>query len=109
MKNYLGEGDVVDMVLAFPVTAGVCYKVNDIVAVAAANAPAGVKAPMVLMGLLQMPKKPGEAMLAGQSIYWDDVNKYLTVTAGALKRFGFTVVAAAAADATVTAYLYALS
>ena len=109
MKNYRGDGETVDMTLGFDVTGGVAYIIQDIVAVAVQTVKAGKRAPMLMMGMVEMPKKPTDVMPPGKAVYWDNTNKYLTTTSSSNKKFGYTVESAASGDTTVTAYLYALS
>ena len=109
MKNFVQEGDVVNMKVGVAVTSGYVYLINDIIAIATISAGASDTAAFMLMGVFDVPKNPSELLPAGRAVYWDNTNKWLTATVGSNKKFGFTVEQANAGMTLVRAYLYALS
>jgi predicted RecA/RadA family phage recombinase len=104
-KNYVQHGHVLDLTApAGGVVSGTPYLIGSIFGVAVDTVAQGLPFPHGVDGVWgSLPKKTAEAWAEGQALYWDDVNKYLTTTAGSLKRVAFAVVAAQAADTVGTA------
>jgi predicted RecA/RadA family phage recombinase len=67
------------------------------IGVAGNTIPAGETGSLVLEGVFKMPKKSAEAFTAGEKLYWDVTNSYLTGTAGDVYA-GIATAAAASAD-----------
>lgn len=106
-KNYVQDGETLDLTApAGGVVSGTPYLIGSIFGVALDTIDAGNPFPLRVEGVFgNLPKKAAEAWTEGAPLYWDDVNKYLTTTAGALKRVAYAVKAALAADTVGTAKL----
>ena len=65
---------------------------GDRIGIAAAAIADGAAGPVVLKGQIRLPRKTGDAPAVGDVIYWDDINKELTVTATANTRAGLVSV-----------------
>lgn len=106
-NNYVQHGKVLDLTApAGGVVSGVPYLIGLFFGVALDTIAAGLPFPLDTEGVFSnLPKKTGEAWTEGAPLYWDDVNKYLTTTAGALHRVAFAVKAAQAADTVGSAKL----
>jgi predicted RecA/RadA family phage recombinase len=109
MKNFPGDGQLIDFRVTTDIVAGQAYYINDIVVVAAASGKSGTRVPMLTAGMVELPKKLGDVLSQGQLVYWDNANKWVTATASGNKRMGFTAEDAPSNDKTIVVYLYALS
>lgn len=113
MKNYVQDGQVIDFVVTSNTVSGRAYFINDIVVVACASVTASpakpARCPMLIYGVVELPKNPSEVFVQGQVVYWDNINSRLTLNASGTKRCGFSAEPAASGDANCRVYIYALS
>jgi predicted RecA/RadA family phage recombinase len=102
MKNFVQNGMVLSLVAAAAVNAGDGLLVGKIFGVAVANVAAGASGEFQTVGVFQLPALAADVAAQGAVLYWDAVNKRLTVTAAGNTRVGVAVVAKANGDATAT-------
>jgi predicted RecA/RadA family phage recombinase len=73
--------------------------------VAASDAAQNASVECATEGEFELTKAPGQAMAAGDRLFWDNTNRRLTTTATGNFQVGICTVAAAAADPTVRVVL----
>ena len=95
MKNYVQDGEVLDLVAPYDVASGGGFLVGSIVAVAQAAAVSGAAVQGVRRGVFTHAKTSAQAWTVGAKIYWDDTNKVFTTTATGNTLCGVAVAAAA--------------
>ena len=100
MKNFIQDGDCIDINVAAATTSGVLVTVGELVGVAVNTALANVDNVMCLDGVFEVAKATG-AVTFGAKLYHDTVAGNVTTTAGSLKLAGYAVSAQASGDATV--------
>lgn len=87
MKNYVQHGDT--LTLTAPtggVVAGSPYLIGAIFGIASETVAEGLPFDLRRFGVVNLPKKSGEAWAEGDALYWDNVAFALTKTAGSLKK-----------------------
>ncbi len=114
MKNYVQDGQIIDFTVTSSKVGGQAYYINDIVVVALQSVTASpakpAKCPMLIYGVVELPKNPSEVFAQGQVLYWGDTNKRLTLSnTFPNKRCGFSAEPALSGDANCRIYIYALS
>ena len=101
IATFIHEGASIDYTPGANVAAGDVVVQGDLVGVAKLDILAGKLGALAVEGVFEFPKEFGEAHPAGQTLYWDDSNDVVTVTATGNKFIGKVVRAAAASDLTV--------
>lgn len=102
MKNFVQNGVVLSLLAAAAVNAGDGLLVGKIFGVAVSNVAAGASGEFQTVGVFELPALAADVAAQGAILYWDAVNKRLTVTAAGNTRVGVAVVAKAANAATAT-------
>lgn len=85
-NNYIQPGHLMDYINpanADPIFSGDVVAFEDAIGVAAVDIGAGEMGAVQLTGVFALPKKTGESIMQGQTVYWDD--DAVTATAGAVK------------------------
>lgn len=75
MKNYVQDGENLDLVAPYDVAAGAGFLVGAIFAVAVDAALSGAVVVGCTEGVFTLAKTSAQAWTQGQKIYWDDTNK----------------------------------
>lgn len=102
MRNYIQEGDVLDLTPGAAVAAGVGYLFGtSLFGVAVNDAAANVSSPFATEGVFEIAKTSALAISVGDRLYWDAANKCVNKTAAAQQCVGIAVEAAANPSATV--------
>lgn len=101
MKNYICEGKKIEVTLAADTLSGAVVKSGSLICIAATSGKTGEKITCDRTGVFTVAKKAADAPTQGTPLYWDTVNKEMTVTAGALTLAGHAYEDAAGATATV--------
>ena len=75
MKNYLQEGDVLEVIVTGAVPVGNFVKVGDLLGVSSAGLEANVAGSLRTTGAISdAPKSTSVAFTQGQKVYWDVAN-----------------------------------
>ena len=100
---FRSEGASMDYTPVADVAGGEVVVVGELVGVAPVEIPAGTQGALALEGMFSLPKATGggTAIPAGTRVYWDDANKIAVTGGNNFRQVGYTVAAAADADATV--------
>ena len=89
MKNQISDGrDLNVLVPAGGFIAGNLYFVGNMFGVSANTNVAGDTGVLSTGHVWSLPKLNAEAWVAGAPVFWDGVNKWATIAAGALKAIG---------------------
>ncbi|WCT73934.1 DUF2190 family protein [Sphingomonas naphthae] len=99
MKNFVQQGDNLDLVAPRNLTSGAAFLVGSIFAVASVDAVSGAALAGVTRGVFDLPKAAG-AVTQGAKLYWDNTNFVVTTTASGNTLIGVATQAAASGDAT---------
>lgn len=78
MKNYVQDGDTLDLLAPYDVLSGAGFKVGSIIAIAVADALSGAAVQGVTEGVYDVKKTSAQAWTVGAKIYWDDTAKEFT-------------------------------
>jgi predicted RecA/RadA family phage recombinase len=108
MKNYVQPGDVVTLAAPANVLSGAGVLVGTLFGVCAYDAASGAEVEVALTGVYTLPKATG-VIAQGAKVYWDNVAKNVTTTAGGNTFIGAAVVAAGSGDATARIRLNGVS
>ena len=100
MKNYINEGEAIDINVASAITSGQLVTIGELVGVAVNTTATSVDNVMKICGVFEVPKATG-AITFGAKLYHDTVAGNVTTTAGSLKLAGYAVSAQLSGDATV--------
>lgn len=99
MKNYIQEGDIVELTApSGGVVAGTAYLIGAVVVVALTTVAQTLKFNALMRGVGYMPKATGQAWTEGAILYWDNTNKNFTTTSAGNTKCGFASAAAASGD-----------
>lgn len=109
MKTWIQSGDTLTLVAPYDRTSGQGFQVGMIFAVATHDALSGAAIEGQLVGVVTLNKLATDVVAQGDSLYWDDTNKRLTVTATANLFVGHATAAAGNGVATVPVRLTASS
>ncbi len=82
MRNYLQAGATVTVTAPANVLSGDVVVVGALVGVAAFDASQNDQVEITTEGVFTLPKKSTDVVAAGNLMYWDAANHYLTLTAG---------------------------
>jgi len=105
MKNFVQDGDVLDLLLSADVAAGGVVIAGDIVGIAITDGKSGATISVKTSGVFDLPYGVNAAVTLGAKVYWDGSKTTGTATGNTL--MGHAVKAAAANDATLRVKLIA--
>lgn len=108
MKNSIQCGSILTLLAAAAVNAGDAVLVGKIFGVAVTNVAAGANGEFLTTGVFELPALAADVAAQGAVLYWDAVNKRLTVTAAGNTRVGVATVAKANGAATAIIKLDAI-
>lgn len=105
MKNFVQNGDNLDLIAPYDVSSGDGFLVGNQFAVA--NGDADQDDPVVgcTNGVYTLKKKSGDTVTQGLNVYWDDTNKEVTITASGNTLIGRAIADVAGAATTVNVRL----
>ncbi|WP_347270989.1 DUF2190 family protein [Rhizorhabdus histidinilytica] len=98
MKNFVQNGDNLDLVAPYDVASGAGFLVGSLFAVASAAALSGAAVVGVTVGVFTLAKATGESWTVGAKLYWDNANKRLTTTSTSNTLVGVAAKAAGSSD-----------
>jgi len=98
MQNYKQKGETVTLVAPAALSSGDIVKVGSFLGVASGDALISADVEVALKGVFTLTKKTADDVSAGDKLYWDSGNEYLTLTA-----IGNTFMGLAMADAGTSA------
>ena len=103
LTTLVSTGDMIDYTPGSAVAAGDVIVQTDLIGIATQDIAASKKGALAVTGVFDFPKDTGsaDAIVAGDTLYWDAGNEVATATASTHKQLGKAVAAAAAATATV--------
>lgn len=102
MKNYIQEGDILDLAPGAAVASGVGYLFGaSLFGVAMADVASGATGAFCTEGVIEIGKTSALAISVGDRLYWDATNKVVNKTAAAQQCVGIAVADAANPSATV--------
>lgn len=101
MKNFVQPGRVLTLISVGAILAGDALLVGKIFGVALSNVAAGASGEFQTEGVHELPALVTDVAAVGAPLYWDAVNKRLTVTAAGSTRVGVATAAKANGAATV--------
>lgn len=100
MKNYVQRGEVIDYTPSGAVTSGSVVILGILIGVASADIAANDTGALVTEGVLDLPKKAGSAIAAGDKLTWSVADGAFTTGAGVTgDTLGGAIAVAAAASA----------
>lgn len=108
MKNHIQNGCTLSLVAAAAALAGDAVLVGKIFGVAVSDVAAGATGEFQTVGVFNLPALATDVAAQGAILYWDGINKRLTVTAAGNTRVGVATVAKANGAATATIKLDAV-
>lgn len=100
MKNFVQKGEIVTIAAPYALSSGDPALVGSLFGIAATNAASGAEVEAMTVGVFHLPKKTGEAWVAGDKIYWNDTARECTTTATGNNLVGVALAAAASAATT---------
>lgn len=103
MKNFVQPGRVLTLISVGAILAGDALLVGKIFGVALSNVAAGTAGEFQTEGVHELPALATDVAAVGAPLYWDSINKRLTVTAAGNTRVG--VATAAKANGAATALI----
>ena len=97
MKNFINDGDTVEVVAPYVVASGAGALVGSLFGIAVADAANGAPVSLKTTGVFDLAKTSAQAWTVGARIYWDNSTKLSTTAAaaGANALIGVAVAAAA--------------
>src|ERR1700730_7040998 len=98
MKNYVAEGDIMDLAAPYAVTAGQGAQVGSIIGVAVNDTANGAIGQFKTKGVFDLTKTAAINWTAGALLYWDNAARAITNVAAANKIAGVAVTAQVNAD-----------
>ncbi len=104
MKNFIQEGDVLDITLSADVASGGVVVAGDLVGVAVTDGKNGETIAVSFDGVYELPKATG-AISVGAKLYWVVADGNISTTASGNKFLGYAAAAAVSGAATVRAKL----
>jgi len=105
MKNYVQDGEALDLLAPYEVSSGGGMLVGSIVAIAQGDALSGAPVVGVRRGVFVHAKTSAQAWTQGAKIYWDNTAKVFTTTSTSNTLCGVAAEAAANPSATGTVLL----
>jgi predicted RecA/RadA family phage recombinase len=101
MKNWVQNGDFIDITSAGALAAGSFFIANGLRGVVTAGVTgAGQQTTVATRGVFTLAKATGEYWAVGALLYWDAGNSRFTTTVGSNTLAGFAAAAAVSADTT---------
>lgn len=100
MKNFVQQGETLDLTLAADVVAGMPVIQGDIVAIAVVSGKSGDTIPCKTTGVYDLPYGVAAAVSVGAKVYWASAGN-VTGTSSGNVLMGHAVKAAASGDATI--------
>lgn len=88
-KNYIQEGDTLNLTAPYAVASGSGLLVGSLFAVALVTLATGANGSCATEGVFELTKNSAEAWTQGQKIYWDNTNKVCTTTVGSNTFIGY--------------------
>lgn len=102
MKNFVQDGDVLDLTPAADVASGVGYLFGaSLFGVATTNVASGVSGTFQTEGVVEIAKTSALAISVGDRLFWDATNKVVNKTSTAQQQVGIAIEAAVNPSATV--------
>lgn len=102
MKNFIQDGDTLDLVPAADVASGVGYLFGAaLFGVATTDVASGATGSFRCEGVIEIAKTSALAISVGDRLYWDATNKCVNKTLTAQQQVGIAVAAAANPSSTV--------
>ena len=101
MKNFIQDGDVLDLTAPYDVLSGAGFLIGALFAVAMAAALSGKDVRGRTRGVYDLKYGVAATASVGDVIYWDNTNKNVTKTSGGNTKIGLCVMAAGSGDATM--------
>jgi len=101
MKNFIQNGDVLDLTAPYDVASGAGFLIGSLFAVAVTAAASGAPVEGKTNGVYDLKYTVAAAAAVGDTVYWDDTAKNVTKTASTNKKIGVCAKAAASGDATM--------
>lgn len=105
MKNFVQPGGIVTVSAPYALTSGMAVLVGSLFGVAAADAANGAPVEIKLQGVFDITALTADAGGVGTKMYWDAVNKRLTITAAGNTLVGCLTAAKGGTDTTARVYL----
>ncbi|WP_238372427.1 DUF2190 family protein [Heliomarina baculiformis] len=102
MRNYIQKGDNITVNSPNDVLSGAGVIIGNLFGVANGDAQTGKPVVLSTVGVFDLPKKTADDIAVGDTVYWDDTNSELTVTATDNTRVGVAITANAGAGTIVT-------
>jgi predicted RecA/RadA family phage recombinase len=95
MKNYIMDGEALELTAPYAVVSGGGALVGSIFGVAKSDVANGALGVFQLTGVIELAKTSAEAWTVGALVYWDNTNKVATSSASGNKLIGVAAAAAA--------------
>ena len=105
MRNFVQPGNQITVAAPAAVASGEGVQIGDLFGVANGDATTGADLVISTTGVFTLPKATTDAITVGASVYWDDANGEVTVTATDNLFVGHAVAAAGNPSATVAVRL----
>ena len=83
MKNFINDGDTVEVVAPYVVASGAGALVGSLFGIAVANAANGAPVSLKTTGVFDLAKTSAQAWTQGVPIYWDNSTRLATTAAAA--------------------------
>jgi len=97
MNTYVQPGRVCNLVAPYAVASGAGAQIGNVFGVAQDAIASGVAGPFLMEGVVTLPTNTGETWTAGEPVYWDNTNYWLTSVATTGIKVGWTLAAKASA------------
>lgn len=94
MKNFVQDGDRIQFVAGAATVSGAGVKIGVRFGVAVSDVANGATGVAAMEGVFTIPKLSTDVVAQGVLLYWDDVNKRLTVTSAGNTQAGYAQAAA---------------
>jgi predicted RecA/RadA family phage recombinase len=101
MKNYVQDGEVLDLTAPYAVASGGGALIGKIFGVAKSTVANAAVGQFQTEGVVDLAKTAAQTFAQGAFVYWDNATKLATSTAASNTLIGTAVLAAAGADANV--------
>jgi len=102
MKNYIQPGDNITLDSPADLLSGAAVLVGSLSGVANGDALTGQPLVLATVGVFDLPKKTADEITVGATVYWDDSESELTVTATDNTKVGVAITANAGAGVVAT-------
>ena len=100
MRNYVSEGEAIQVAAPYAVTSGQGVLVGALFGVAATDAANGADVVIATSGIFDITALSTDTATVGTKMYWDNGNRRLTTTASTFVCVGVTTAAKANGDTT---------